>query len=742
MSSQASRLYDPFVDPSITGRKEATPSCEKQVHMTSEGKDLQDTKHGSPRIESVTSMPKDDQSGDTLEQEKPHKHSTPQESKKLKSPAAQLHSHIPRAVFQRQDQELALTSQKGGRTTSEQRSAIPVPIRSPERLGSRSNTPGEGFSGGIRVVERPRGPRPALQAGQKETSASSSVGKASKQVEKTTLPSSSSPGSWDFREMPKRPTNVYTGEYRIRPRLRIARSAEKIIMGPDSSGSTYAVTQRSNQALVQYPDTPRGDFRGRHLMEDTPGIPAPSRHGSSSTEHTPVAGTLRRCSKISLETLAKPDTKGRQFSIPRKPVNSPSLSSLFVPSPESAQSIPFVPPFPEPYKALMKGATEYGPLTPGKTASLRAETPGQSPGTSESEVTIKPQRKRTASLLTLSDFPMNDEPTLRPISRTAMQSSDASLSDLNTSFDDITSQNPSKTLTPQSARLPESRSNRMLGGFRNIFKHRSTMEQGEKLSNEELGLAIEDPYSSSTKLIKSPEYHKLDSGRTGAKASAKYPKLSGGWNKNLRLPRPSAKRPTISAPIPISPSEIPIELIPSFARPTMATRTRAVNSSREQTAIPPDGPARRTYTVAATTGSPQRTSRPSKGTQTLTSPVSKETHLPHSAGRTKLDPIASQGQTTQIESSASSSVSEALDEIRLCVDQLCIKARDEDSPDKRERYLRMALSLQQQISDYKSLEKEVAEAEASASKKRTDKCLAESILFESYAQFRAQMDED
>ena len=54
----------------------------------------------------------------------------------------------------------------------------------------------------------------------------------------------------------------------------------------------------------------------------------------------------------------------------------------------------------------------------------------------------------------------------------------------------------------------------------------------------------------------------------------------------------------------------------------------------------------------------------------------------------------------------------------------------------------MALSLQQQVSDYNSIEKEVAEAEALVSKKRAGKCLAENILFESYTQIRAQMDED
>lgn len=54
----------------------------------------------------------------------------------------------------------------------------------------------------------------------------------------------------------------------------------------------------------------------------------------------------------------------------------------------------------------------------------------------------------------------------------------------------------------------------------------------------------------------------------------------------------------------------------------------------------------------------------------------------------------------------------------------------------------MALSLQQQVSDYNSIDREVTEAEALVSKKRTEKCLAENILFESYAQIRAQMDED
>ncbi|KAE8417433.1 hypothetical protein BDV36DRAFT_283773 [Aspergillus pseudocaelatus] len=721
MSSYAPHLYDPFVNFPITGRQEETPSYEKQVHMTSK-----DARSDSPCSESDTSTIKPYHSGNSQEQEQTRKHDTIEKPTNLNSPTTQPSTRIPRGpVFQRQCQ--AVTSQKGGRVISEQRSSIPIPIpvRSPERLKSRSKTSGEGFSGGIRVIEKPRGPRPHILAEQKKDSVSRSVEEAPK-LPKESITSSSSPsGGWDLgEEMPKRPTNVYTGEYRTRPTLRIAPSAEKIIMGPDSPSSTYAVTQQSNPALVQYPDTTKHSLqKGLRNTEDTPGTPGYKQQASNTAEDnlvTPPSNPPR----ISLETTPERDTSGRQFSIPRKPLNSPSLSSLFAPSPGSMQSAPPIPKLLESYKLLMKGGMASGPVTPKKTTSPGAEKVGQRPGECESEVTTKPQNKRTTSLQTASDFPIHDAP--HPAQHRT--------------FDDIVSQSPSHNMTPQSARIPDARSNRMLDGFRNIFKHRSAMDKDEKGPNEASGLAIKDPNPSSAKLITSPEYSKLDSGKAGPKASAKHPKLSEGWNKNLRLPIPSAdrqKRPTISAPIPISP-----ENMPSFARSTMAARTRAVTSPRGKSDIVPQGPQRRTHTVAATTGSPQHTRRPSKGTEAIMSLVPKQTNLPHSAGLTKLDTITSQTKAPQIERSASSSLSKTLEEVHSCVEQLCNKARDESTPSKRERNLRLALSLQQQVSNYNSIEKEVAEAEALVSKKRADKCLAENILFESYAQIRAQMDED
>ncbi|KAE8307928.1 hypothetical protein BDV41DRAFT_568676 [Aspergillus transmontanensis] len=711
MSSYTPRLYDPFLDSSITGSEEETPNCKKQVHMTSKGSG-QKVRSDSPCSESDTSTIKPYHSGNSREQEETRKYDTPQEPKNLNSPMTQPPTRIPRGpVFQRQGQESVVTSQKGGRVISEQRSSIPIPIRSPERLNSRSKTSGEGFSGGIRVIEKPRGPRPHILAGQKKVSVSSSVEKAPNQP-KESITSSSLPFSgWDHgEEMPKRPTNVYTGEYRTRPTLRIAPSAEKIIMGSDSPNSMYAVTQRLSPTLAQYPDTPKKSLnKGLRNTEDTPGTPGYRQQDSNTAGDNPVTPPPNP-PQISFETIPKRDTSARQYSIPRKPVNSLSLPSLFTPSPESMQSAPPIPKLPESYKALMKEGMASGPVTPRKTASPGAKKDGQSPGESKSEVTIKPQNKRTASLQAASDFPIYDAP--RSVQYRI--------------FDDIVSRSPSHNMTPQSARIPDSRSNRMLDGFRNIFKHRSTVDKDEKGPNEISGLAIEDPNSSSAKLITSSECSKLDSGRTGPRASAKHPKLSEGWNKNLRLPIPSAdrhKRPTISAPIPITP-----ENMPSFARSTMAARTRAITSPRGQSAIAPQDPARRTHTVAATTGSPQRTSRPSKGIDAIMSPVPKQTNLSHSAGLTEPETITSQTKAPQIERSASSSLSTTLDEIHSCVEQLCNRARDESTPSKRERNLRMALSLQQQVSDYNSIDREVTEAEALVSKKRTDKCLVENIL--------------
>jgi hypothetical protein len=137
----------------------------------------------------------------------------------------------------------------------------------------------------------------------------------------------------------------------------------------------------------------------------------------------------------------------------------------------------------------------------------------------------------------------------------------------------------------------------------------------------------------------------------------------------------------------------------------------------------------------------------------------KKANLPCSARSNELNTMSSPRQDPEKESNAPVSVIEMLNEIHLCIETLCNNARDEETPAEREKYLRvsttsshelcfltdswpqMALVLQQQVSDYNGVKKEVKEAENLLTKKCGDQCVAENVLFESYAQIRTQMDE-
>ncbi|KAF7595343.1 hypothetical protein BBP40_006592 [Aspergillus hancockii] len=734
MSSQNLSLQDPFADSSCTEAQETTLSSAKEDHMASKGKYTLLYPYAKPEFPSTK--------GDTLastrchsdefyEEEATHRYETAKGPEEQELPTSQPLTRIP--VYQRQGQGLDPTPKRRGQTTFEPRSSIPIAIRkrSVEHPASLRNTADERFSGGIRIVEKPSGTRSRLQSDQEDTPASESVRGTITKPEGADSSSSSSIGEWDFGDGLRRPKDVYTGEYRIRPLLKIASSAEKIIMGPDSPGSDYAVTQRSNPALVVYPDTPRRSSK-RGLAST--GTPASSRDGSNTAKSTPGARTFNR-PKISLETFPKRDISGRELAIQRKPVSSPkSLIDIFIPSLES-ESIPMVPKLPKPYEELMREAISSNPVTPTKIASPLSETSGLSHETTESDSTIKPLPQRTISSQAVSDFPTYNEPTSDPVS---MHSTVKPRSRKEVTLETILLEGPGDDQVPQSAsktKLPDSKSNRMLGGFRNIFKPRSTQDNARNKgeSTELSELASKDEISSSAKAPETPDNSKLGPGKIALKGKGKQTRLSDGWSKNIRIPRPLAgaptrSKPTISSPMPAPPGHPFENNGPSFARPTMATRTRAIASPRIEKASAHNNLTHRSHTVTTSMGSPG-----------LAGPsTTKKAGLPRSAGMSQL----STRKDLQKESRASASVSEMLYEIRTCIETLCNKARDEDTPAKREKYLRMALSLQQQVSDYNGAQKEVREAEHLLAQKRGDQCIAENTLFESYAQLRAQMDED
>ncbi|KAB8072818.1 hypothetical protein BDV29DRAFT_202164 [Aspergillus leporis] len=744
MSSEDFPVQDPLADSLSTEAQERTLSSAEE-NMTTKGAHLPAAKHELSSSKGDTLVSAHRHLGESHEREVTHKYEPAEEPKEQETPTPQPSTRI--SDYRRHDQGLAPTSQRRGKPTLEPRSSIPIAIRkhSAEHPASHPSTTSERSSGGIRVVEKPRDAHSHLQLDQEDTSASEVVTEATIEAEgadSSSSSSSSSIGDWDFGEGLSRPKDVYTGEYRTRPILKIASSAERIIMGPDSPGSDYAVTQRSNPALVVYPDTPRRS--SKRALANT-GAPGFSGEGSHTAETTPAAQTLNR-PMISLETFPKRDISGREWAIQRKPVNSPSLTALFTPSPES-QVVPMVPKLPKPYEELMSEATSSEPMTPTKAVSHQYETSSHHE-TSESDTTIKSHPRRTVSTQAVSDFPLYDDATTNPVSSTTVDSINLSRSTEEVNLEAGLQQGHNDEQTPSKARLPEPKSSRMLDGFRNIFKHRSTLDnlhdKGE--SSQPSSLASKDQASSGTQILRTPENNKLSPGKPGIKGKGKYTRLSDGWSKNIRIARrltgtPTKARPTISSPMPAPPGHPLKDSGSSFARPTKATRTRAIANPRIQTATAAHSLARRSHTVTSSTGCPQLASHPTKGSQGTMPSGIKKANLPCSARSNELNTMSSPRQDPEKESNAPVSVIEMLNEIHLCIETLCNNARDEETPAEREKYLRMALVLQQQVSDYNGVKKEVKEAENLLTKKCGDQCVAENVLFESYAQIRTQMDE-
>lgn len=182
---------------------------------------------------------------------------------------------------------------KGARATPESRSTIPLPTRThgAEQMGSASNAPVESFSGGIRVVRKPRGPRPQNATGQ----ADPMEGSTAKLVMPERMSSSSNSSfasDWVAEEADlQRPPTVFTGEYRTRtfvrsgsrlegPKLRVASSAEKVLRGSTTNAETHrSLSAPKNSASLDTDETPRG---------------IPKTSGTSHQEQTPVARNFCR----------------------------------------------------------------------------------------------------------------------------------------------------------------------------------------------------------------------------------------------------------------------------------------------------------------------------------------------------------------------------------------------------------------------------------------------------------------
>ncbi|KAJ0425775.1 hypothetical protein BJY00DRAFT_307914 [Aspergillus carlsbadensis] len=676
-------------------------------------------------------------------------------------------SRIPRGTGLKQSANVS--AQKGTRCTPELRSSIPVPVqrRSAEHLSVTLQGKQSEPSSGIRMVEKPRGPRPRPVAEQASLATSEPAqGVDQAQISTPASISSSSSSSWDFGDegnVPERPTNVFTGEYRTRilnvpgnqttgPTLRIATSADNIIMGGTlRDPPNYAVTQRTNPSKVRYfdkmlPSTPKvfsSSTKGNTPASDF----KKSGGGSSQKKSTPVARNFCR-PQISLDLRGATDISGKEMSISRKPVSKPSLSNLFSPSSKSPriEDEPLVPKIPDEYRTDVT-KNNIQPATPAKFASDPEATPGstetkstETPITAIKTGTFQAHPPRTSSLRALSEFPTNPAQGLCHASATEAPPKAATNLRRNVTFNDFVPLTFEKEKVPAEGvktRIPESRSTHLLGSFRNIFKSRIGVPDKE-------GTKKEDEYSEPTdenKASQSEQLH-LDSEKR-AKAKPKYTRLSSGvsWNKsvcNPKSPVSSPNTPTPLIPRLLAPPNRHLDSsVPSFARPTKSTRTKAASGLRSPASAttPEVGPPRRPRIRTASTGSPQRVA---------TGPGRAATNLLAFSGhkRNIQSSISEPENSVSVADETTDSLPKNVDAVRSCLNTLCKMVCEATTPLDRESHIRLALSLQQQLADYQHIERGALEAEGIAEAKRSERKAAEECLNTSLAEVQAQLEEN
>lgn len=620
---------------------------------------------------------------------------------------------------------------KGPRPAPDHRSAIPVAARrlSAGNADTAPNTPNEGFAGGIRVLDRPPGSRPRPAAAEPTTpSVSESIQETGK--ESANSSSSSSISSWDLgdgeNELQKPPT-VFTGEYRPRiserqrhgPTLKIAGSAENVIMGTEDRFKSSIVTQRSSPLRVKYIDRTKLD--SPQSSDDTHKGQSDQMQGQNGEQQQQAKNFCRP--QISPENVK--DISNRELSVARKPLNRPSLASLFVGSAENSDA-ESTPPVPKISISKEGSVHKASPLSEVKKANDPMPTP--SPRLNEGSSTPEPTQKhmgplrshppppRSSSLQAVADFPMHSgsesEPQT-PGEKPAQEKEGLHAKQDATAEDSAEARASKDQGSAEAPRLPDSKSTRVFDSFRNMFKHKGATEKGraKKDESDQTPMLPKDQSTVSVKSIKkntdeNPEPTKAATNNNN-KAKPKYSKLSDGvgWNKVPRNPKTLGEFSPAFAPTPTSTlsASFPTPLTrnphddrtPSFARPTKSTRTKASSSSNQKpqlvSSAGSEGRQRRIIqAVAASTGSPQRpnrlgpkrpsvvstTQRPSIGQPRVSLPNNNQENIvPGSGGGDD----AKQPEPVQ----------KSFKEIRSCIETLCNKARDEGTATKREKYLRV-----------------------------------------------------
>lgn len=507
----------------------------------------------------------------------------------------------------------------------------------------------------------------------------------------------------------QKPKKVFTGEYRTRsdrfrassygPTLKIASSADDVIMGPGAAA-------KSKSSPVSSPTTIKHVERAQTDSPQDTGatpkgklIPTQDSHSQSASPKT------GRPSPSGLPQ--KRDISNRELTVSRKPMSRPSLNNLYAAS-AGSPSAEDTPPVPKVPVSGEGGVLKNSPLSTVKMADSSTQT--RSPQRERAALGMTPEQLRL--LIPIEAY--SPPPRTSSLQALAPLSPFEEIDETPHTPGQVQVQDQEDHLEPQLhhqgeySRLPESKSYRMFGGFRSIFKQRGAAEKTRSKQEETEQHFELFPKEQSIVSVKS-----IDTSDNNKAETPKPAPKKAGWNKVARNPRLSAKNSpagssplSISSPLSASVNNRPLEIhTPSFARPTHSTRTKS-NSNVTGTTAGGSGagaavaspklpltsqegqPRRVIQSAAASTGSPQRPLRAN-----IKRPVSSGIRKPVISSPRPVVSENEQDKTTPRSGDLKKpeSAKATFKDIHACIAKLCNKARDESTAHEREKYLRVSV---------------------------------------------------
>lgn len=500
----------------------------------------------------------------------------------------------------------------------------------------------------------------------------------------------------------QRPTGL-TGDDRIRPKtraellekygpqLKIALSAERVLLGKDNDASEHPSPHSPSaqdygkgfkpMPKYEHASLPRAPSGHSQIPRDTSGSRLYEKLAPGMSRDVP---NFCRPQLPSDSYSRKSDLSGRELSIHRNPSSERSFTNLRGEGENySPEDVPPVPKVPGLRKSESKKAIESDEYTAprGGTPEFYAEMasrvdpftlagPLDSPHLRSSS--IQAQAGSNVTPQSHHEAP-NDSALTRKGS--------------NAHIDDIVQDQEHHGRPDNAGRLPDSKSTRMLDSFRSIFsKSRSGVEKGATGKEQ---LAGNSSVRRSRNAAEGAQSGKVDHAamKTRAKWSKSSRNLKGDEiSSPMPLPAPSLMpSPDSCSPFPAPQSRGRQDShTPSFARSTQATRTRAAASAK-QPSVSQEARMHRIKVLTPSTGSPSRAARIQKRTNQLTA----TTPNPHSQAGSDSERPNPPEKDTPVSAKLADTGRIGVDSVQEGIESLCAKICENSMPMKRTKYLRV-----------------------------------------------------